>query len=314
MAKAVKSYSMPAVDVLLVSYNHADYIAQALESIKAQHYDGPLRIIVADDTSTDHTLNVVQAFAAANPALNFVFLEPSGNLGITRNYERGFKVCTAEFIAVLEGDDYWVSPHKLTKQVAFLQEHLECVACSSNLYLRFEEDRRYRTRIAETAGFTMLDGHALIADNVVSNFSTCVYRTEALRQLPEALFSLTSYDWIVNISLTLQGLIGYLHEPLSVYRLHAKGTWTGEDQARKIEQQIALIPAYDNLTGQVFSESFARLKRQLNLQLIATSSVSGSVNLRKLKRLAEALLPPFIIWLIRGLTPPVLYNLVRRKG
>ena len=132
-------------------------------------------------------------------------------------------------MAFLEGDDYWIHPGKLAAQMAFLDEHLECAAVSANYFVYDEKSSRFTARATINSDFSYLDARGLISDNMIGNFSTCMYRLASLRSVPENLYDGTAYDWGVNISVARNALIGFLHTPFSVYRVHDKGTWNGQD-------------------------------------------------------------------------------------
>src|SRR5467141_1026888 len=91
----------PKLSVLLVTYNHEGYIRQALDSVLMQETDFDFEIVVADDYSQDSTIAVIKEYQAKHPQLRI--LSSERNVGITRNYQRGFAACRGEYIAVLEG-------------------------------------------------------------------------------------------------------------------------------------------------------------------------------------------------------------------
>jgi glycosyltransferase involved in cell wall biosynthesis len=312
---------MPKVNVLLVTYNHEPFIRQAIESIALQRLDGELEIIVADDKSTDATLAIIRTFQITNPKLRFRFLKTLRNLGITRNYERGFAACTAEYVAVLEGDDYWTDPYKLQKHIDFLDTHRECVSCSSN-YIVFEEATKcFTPRVLPRDGWEYLTSRSLISDNLIGNFSTCTYRTSALRLLPPSLFTVKAYDWALHITLGQFGLIGFLREPMSVYRVHAKGSWSLLTRQQRLADQLALLPLYDRITRGTFHDEFTRLGQQLiDAGAESTSSLRAHVVKRhvmiSILSFALKLFPPLVITIAKALIPPFLVsrvkNIIRR--
>src|SRR6266446_7575330 len=117
----------PKISVLVIAYNHEEFIRQALDSVMMQRTDERFEIVVADDCSQDSTLDIVREYQTTNPDIRIVPLQE--NLGITRNYQRGFSACEGKYIAVLEGDDYWILPNKLRRMASFLDQHPECVFC-----------------------------------------------------------------------------------------------------------------------------------------------------------------------------------------
>jgi glycosyltransferase involved in cell wall biosynthesis len=293
------------VDVLLVSYNHTEFIAQALESILRQQAAFRYRIIVADDFSTDDTVAKIRNYADLNPDIEFVFLESPQRLGITKNYERAFKAATAEYVAILEGDDYWASSQKLAKQVAALDEHIACPMCGSNFLILDAEQSMFSLRTEQKKGCSILFSVDQVADNVVANFSTCVYRRSALMALPPAVFEMKSYDWIINLCVGKNGPLAYVHEPLSVYRRHAGAAWSSQSRVQDLTERLELIPVYDVVTNGSYQKEFEALavglRRRLRYQKLAPTRRLSSIAIKKY-------CPPVVILIVRYLLPPVVYR------
>lgn len=308
----------PSLTVLLVSFNHAGYIQRALDGIAAQIYQGDIEVVVADDGSTDATVDIIDKWAQQNPRFHYRPLPRQGNLGVTRNYARAFAACREEdFVAVLEGDDYWIHPRKLAQQVEFLMEHLECNLCSTNYFVFDEVDENMVTRAPVSEGYALLDVRSLIADNLVGNFSTCVYRPKVLHSLEPGLFDLKAYDWIINICISRKAFIGFLRTPMSVYRLHGGGAWSAHSTKRKLEQQRDVIDDYDRITHGVYRAEFLLLRDRLEraiedqgedakvladgLPVIATPPRARAALPRTLLNLC----PPIVLLLARLFVPPL---------
>ena len=283
----------PDIDIILVSFNHEPFIERAVESILYQEYPGRIRVIVADDASQDRTVAVLEEIAKTQSRIEFEFLTPSENLGITKNYKRAFLAASADYVAVLEGDDYWASTRKILKQVDFLEEHRECAACSCNYYIKEASKNLLTLRLDRVDGYLIATPKILIGDNLIGNFSTCMYRKAALTALPENLFAATSYDWITNICVSMYGPIGILGEPLSVYRIHSEGTWNTLDASKKLSQQLELIPAYNEITRGVFRDEFQSLSEHLSFELSRLEN-AGS-RLLFLKTMVSGMLPSYLL-------------------
>lgn len=254
------------ISILLITYNHEKYIERALESIFSQVFPSdrcPVEIVVADDASSDRTLEIVRLFDGRDSRFVFNYLPAQRNIGITRNYQRGFAACKGDYVAVLEGDDYWSSCEKLSKQIQVLDANLDCVLCAANFNIYYERDQRFVPRVSSSKGWRNITVPELIGDNIVGNFSTCIYRRSALRQIPEDAFAIKSYDWIINILVGSVGEIIFLHEPMSVYRIHDAGVWSGLDTVSKMKMGMDLIPFYDELTAGRYRSEFTTLLRSL---------------------------------------------------
>lgn len=304
------------ISVLLVSYNHEKYIRQALDALFGQKFDGAIELVVADDKSTDNTLSIIKEYEGVDSRFTFKYLDYSRNRGVTKNYKRGFNACTSEYVAVLEGDDYWINPKKLRLQRDFLDLHWECDLCSVNYFVFNEDCCHFSARTVVAAGHRFVGARDLIADNLVGNFSTCMYRKSALDKLPTTLYDIKSYDWIVNICIARRSLIGFLSEPMSVYRLHEGGVWTKTSPGEKLKEQFDVIPAYDALTEYVFHADFEALASDLRNRMarLKTSETAYDVirPLTPLMRGVVDYLPPLLLILVRVLIPPRFKHLLLR--
>lgn len=277
------------LSVLLVTYNHEKHIDQALRSLFRQSFDGSIELVIADDGSSDNTLAIIKGYEGTDSRFHFKYLGNTPNMGVTGNYRRGFAACAGEYVAVLEGDDYWINAMKIRRQCEFLDAHWECDMCSVNYYVYDEDRAQFTVRAPIGSGHRCIGARELIADNLVGNFSTCLYRKSALDALPQNLFDIKSYDWIVNICVASRGLIGFLEEPMSVYRLHSAGVWSQASQIEKLKLQLDLIPAYDELTGYRFHADFDMLTRCLR-EVIARETLRSNVSPVFVK-FARAILP-----------------------
>lgn len=113
------SPARPRVSVAMITYNHEAFIAQAIESVLGQRTDFPLELVIGEDCSTDGTRAIVERYARLRPDLVRPLLQPR-NLGMYENSFAVVRTCRGEFIAFLEGDDYWTDAQKLATQAAVL--------------------------------------------------------------------------------------------------------------------------------------------------------------------------------------------------
>jgi glycosyltransferase involved in cell wall biosynthesis len=107
------------VSVAIFAYNHERYIAQALESVLAQRVPFAFEIVIGEDSSPDGTRAIVERIAARRPDIVRPIFHPR-NVGAHANSLAVLSACRGEFVAFLDGDDYWLAPDKLARQVAVL--------------------------------------------------------------------------------------------------------------------------------------------------------------------------------------------------
>ena len=115
------------IAVCIVTYNHESFIAQCIESVLSQLCDEPMRIYIGDDASTDGTADICEQYAATDERI--VYVRRDKNMGLTNNtIDLYYRIMAdeCEYIAMLDGDDYWIDPHKLQLQIDYLRAHPEC--------------------------------------------------------------------------------------------------------------------------------------------------------------------------------------------
>lgn len=128
------------VSILVLSYGHEKYIRQALESILDQETDLCYEVLVGDDASQDGTAGIIQEFTKQYPDIVKPVLR-AGNVGASCNlYDL---ICRAQgkYIAILEGDDFWLDKRKLQKQFDFLESHPEHTGCCSKCLIVDEDSK-----------------------------------------------------------------------------------------------------------------------------------------------------------------------------
>ena len=110
----------PLVSIHCLAYNHKDYIAQAIESFLMQQTNFRYEIVIGEDCSTDGTREIVFDYAKEYPDLIRVITSDK-NVGMNENALRTSMAAKGKYLAICEGDDYWIDPLKLQKQVDFLE-------------------------------------------------------------------------------------------------------------------------------------------------------------------------------------------------
>ena len=117
------------VSVVVITYNHEKYIKQCLDSILMQKVDFPFEIIISDDCSTDQTPEIIREYQKKYSHIVKPILR-SVNVGATRNQYDCFLRCTGDYVAILDGDDFWKNEQKLKIQTNFLENNKTYIACT----------------------------------------------------------------------------------------------------------------------------------------------------------------------------------------
>lgn len=121
------------VSVIMLTYNHAKYISQAIESVVMQKHNLIIEILIIDDASTDGTDQILRDYKKKYPHLIKLKCNKINSGHPTLNGYQAIKSARGKYIAFLEGDDYWISLHKLQKQYDFLESHQQYSAHAGNI-------------------------------------------------------------------------------------------------------------------------------------------------------------------------------------
>lgn len=226
------------VNVMVTSYNHENYIREALDSILKQNGCFRLKIIVGDDYSTDKTFSIIKEYELKYPEL-FCVVEAHENIGMRFNLKRCFGKCTGNFTAICEGDDYWVSDQKIQKQISFLRNNQDCSMCFNWLNLYRQERDIYEAHPQQgRLNANKISFLELSKQPIIGNFSACMYRTHVVHKIPDAYYNdQLAFDWLFNMYAAKQGKVGFVKELLSVYRIHEKGQWSANSK-KKMQLKI----------------------------------------------------------------------------
>ncbi len=282
------------ISVILITYNQEQYIRQAIESILMQRFNGEVVVIVADDCSIDKTLDIIKSFETISP-FKFEYCDSKVNLGISKNYQRAFQACSGDYIAILEGDDYWTSPYHLQQHVDFLDTHRECSMSMNNItILRGEKNIFEPSKWLYSDPIHYVGTIEQIANgNQLGNLSACVLRNECVKKLPEDLFDLLFADWMLGVMLSQQGLLGLLKESTSVYRTNSNSMWANLNFQQETELVLKCIEQYDTFQEKIYHQYWEQYKNKV---------------LKRHSSHIKDYLPPFIKYLIKLCIPPVFFK------
>ena len=242
------------VSVLVMTYNHRCFIQQALDSILEQDVSFRYEILISEDCSTDGTRDIVIEYQQRYPDLVRLLLS-STNLRSNAVVVRGFEAARGQYIALLDGDDYWTSPHKLQRQVDFLDANPACAMCFHNAEAHDEIGDRapWLWTSARQHPITTVD------DIWLGNYiATCsaMFRANLVGMLPDwyvGMFPLT--DWPLYILHAYHGTIGYIDDVMAVYRLHQGGYYAPLDESQKLAATLAFYRTMNVHLGPTYTST-----------------------------------------------------------
>lgn len=124
----------PLLSIIVLTYGHENYIRKALDSVLMQQVNFDYEIIVGEDCSPDNTRVILREFEEKYPD-KFIMIYREKNIGARNNVQDLYTRCKGKYIALLEGDDYWLSHIKLQMQVDYLEANEDCIATAHRVVI-----------------------------------------------------------------------------------------------------------------------------------------------------------------------------------
>jgi glycosyltransferase involved in cell wall biosynthesis len=230
------------VSVCMVTYNHEHFIAQAIESVMMQLTDFEYELVIGEDKSTDRTREICLAYQAQYPDKIRV-LTPETNLGMMRNFAQTYTACSGEYIALLDGDDYWTSSTKLQAQVSILDTNASYSMCFTRAACFNNESNEvlYYLPLKPREDVTIYD---FLQYNP---FATCtvMLRKKSFQCVPDWFDNLKIGDWVIYIVTAQHGPAIYISEITALYRLHGGSIHSHLAQDILFERTLAVYQALE---------------------------------------------------------------------
>lgn len=258
MSQLVKN---PRVSVLMITYNHADYLAEAIEGVLKQQCHFPFELLIGEDASTDTTLQVALEYQQRYPKIIRVIHSPL-NVGMNANSRRIFEKARGEYVAYCEGDDFWCSPEKLARQVA-LMENDEQIGIVHSDWTRahllsdhwvYDFTKSVHCRVATK----YLSGHLFETWHYPKILRTCtiLLRKNTMSEWYASGLMDPQYhfgDSVLSAYITSRWKVGYIPAVMAVYRVSPNSALRSGAKARVAFYQSSL--QFDTAARAFFSET-----------------------------------------------------------
>lgn len=267
----------PLVAVFMVTYNHAAYISLAIESVLSQNTTFDFQLFVGEDCSTDGTDEHCQRYAVQFPDRVKLFCREK-NLGVFENANRLFEACIAsgaKYIAMLEGDDCWISNDKLQRQIEYLEQHDDCAGSYHNT------DFLYKNGVRKSMFKRLPDLMQL--DDVIAKYSpfhttSFVFRAKHFCR-PTWFKEIHSVDLAMYMWHAQFGYFKGFNETWSLYRIHDSGMTAGKEHKEFFHQKRLML--YQMMNGKIAKPFSAKLNDLIQYHRIQM----GSLQAREMKKI-----------------------------
>jgi glycosyltransferase involved in cell wall biosynthesis len=210
------------VSVIVPCYNFGEYIEECIASILSQKTNFDYEILIRDDFSNDGSDKIIESYSKKNP--NIKFFKSTENWGFNKNIRYLLEQSDAEYIAYIDGDDYWIDDEKLQNQIDFLDSNLDYSMCFCGYYRQENSDKSttnlgywFGPKDSNTDIFT---SESFLSGNPVNSLTRVFRNTPNL--FKEYFFDCHINDIPLNYEIAKLGKVKYLNFPGGVYRSNEK--------------------------------------------------------------------------------------------
>lgn len=226
--------SNPLVSVCMITYNQEQFIQQALYSVLDQECSFGVEVILNNDYSSDKTDLLIRSVVENHPKGKLInYKNNPSNLGMMENFLDALRRCSGKYIAMCEGDDYWLDTYKLQKQIDFLESNSEFVLTYHPVKILYPDGKLKRDskfeQIMKKSESNIYDLASL--GNYIHTPSV-VFRN-LLRSLPDSISQSPIGDYFIWILIAESGNIKKLDDLMAVYRFGV-GVHSSQTKIRKI--------------------------------------------------------------------------------
>ncbi len=230
------------ISVCVITYNHAAYVEQCLRSILEQEIDYPVELIISDDCSTDNTTEIIRQTLSRYNVHGFAVKEliREKNLGVAGNWYDALSHCEGDLVAVCEGDDYWLTKHKLSGQINKLLSDTAFVGCVHNADCINEKNEVY-TRYTHEGMANEIFIDDVLSTNSWPTPSIIYWRKYISASELKILQTAPVIDWVLMTLLLKKGKMYYFTESWAMYRVHSSGFWSRYSEADRNRKRLEIL-------------------------------------------------------------------------
>jgi len=271
----------PFVSIFMMTYNHQEYISQALDSIIMQKVNFNYEIVIGDDCSLDNTRSILYGYKEKYPE-KIKLLFHDKNIGATKNQLEVFKNCNGKYIAMCEGDDYWTDPKKLQVQIDEMKKHPEVDMSFHPAYELIDEKKG--NILAQHSNETKIfsTSEVILGGGGFCPTASIVFRKEVVLNLPDWYYTDAPVgDYFLQIFGAKNGGALYLNQIMSIYRRNHAGSWSAgqkdpEKNKKWIEEINMSMDKLNDYLGKQYENDIYQSASLMNFSILKRQDIAIS--------------------------------------
>jgi glycosyltransferase involved in cell wall biosynthesis len=228
------------VNIICLAFNQAPYIRKCLEGFVMQKTNFKFKAIIHDDASTDDTAEIIKEFADKYVGIIDPIIETENQyskIGFSSIINGLISKSSSKYIAFCEGDDYWIDPYKLQKQVDYLESHSGCGLIYTQVFQLDQDTQSMRIGWARQSDFN----DAITGDNPISTPTVCFRKSlyNAFRKDVVQDPNWKMADFPLWLYLAYHSEIKYLEDVTGVYRILLHSASHSTDLSKLVEFSLS---------------------------------------------------------------------------
>lgn len=286
------------VSIHCITYNHEKYIADAIDSFLEQQTNFNYEILIHDDASTDRTADIIREYEKKYPNLIKPIYQTENQYSKAEisvdkiNTDRAL----GKYIAICEGDDYWIDKNKLQKQVDYMESHPECSLCVHAGYVVSAVDKKKQGSKRPNKGDKSFSVEEVIEGGGGLFLTNSMLFPKKLDQLRPVFFEKAFVgDYPLVINLSIQGKVHYIDEFMSAYRVGNGESWTGKTTSdigkitTHFREISTMLDVFNEYTNSQYNDAINRTKENNQLLVLIKQRRFGEVKKGEFKEIYQKL-------------------------
>lgn len=268
-------HAIPVVSVCCITFNHENYISQAIDSFLEQETNFPFEILIHDDASTDGTTEIVKKYQDDFPNIIKTVIQTENQYSKHPIMAPRFlyPIARGKYIALCEGDDYWIADYKLQKQVNFLNNnnkysmYAHAVQVVDEVIVKKPFYPNVKWNKEKNNFLDVLNNHFIPTPSLLFRNELVDFPFSGLKSV-----GLLAGDMAIELFMASKGFCYYDTEVMGVYRNHDDGITknTNRNYEKDILHNITLYSKINECTNYKY-------KKHINQKLCDVYVFSGFV-------------------------------------
>lgn len=235
----------PKVSICTITYGHEKFISQTIDSVLSQEVNFLFDFIIADDCSPDNTETIVKGYINNHSKGYLIkYTRHSANKGMLTNFDWALGKCSGKYIALIDGDDYWIDPYKLQRQVDFLEGNSDYGGIATNSTIKYDDRSDGIFGLRKSRKVKYKD---MFLDR---QFHTATFMFRNNIDLPEGFSALMAGDTPLFLLVARKSSIYYMDYISAVYRRGSHGATSTHNDLKTEE-----IKKYNDFLNQIAQEA-----------------------------------------------------------